>query len=96
MIGRTSAAYTHPDDVDRNADVVGRIKARETTSRLYEKRYVRPDGTVVHAEVSLSAVRDAAGHAVGAIAVVQDVTDRKLAEAATARDAMLLAHVRTR
>ena len=80
LVGHTSKAYTHPDDVDRNVDVIGRLKARSEPSSVYPKRYVRPDGTVVHAQVSITAVRDASGTPSGLVAVVEDVTRRTAVE----------------
>ena len=78
--GVTSQGFTHADDVGRNIDIVDRLRARQALSSIYEKRYLRPDGTVVHAQINLAAVRDAADNAVGIIAVVQDVTEQKRAE----------------
>ena len=80
LLGRTSREYTHADDIDRNVNILGRLKARKAESTVYEKRYVRPDGSVVVAQVSLSSVHDAAGNAVGVVAIVQDITARKRAE----------------
>ena len=80
LVGRTSHEYTHADDVGRNVDIVARLKAREAEDAVYEKRYVRPDGSAVVAQVSLSAIHGAAGDAVGVVAIVQDVTARKRAE----------------
>jgi len=78
--GVTSQGFTHADDVGRNLDIIGRLRARQALSSIYEKRYVRADGSVVHAQINLSAVRDAADNAVGIIAVVLDVTEQKRAE----------------
>ena len=84
LLGRDSRGYTHPDDVARNTDMVGLSRAAGPTGADYEKRYVRPDGRVVHARVNLSPVRDAAGAVAGLIAVVEDVSARREAEAALA------------
>jgi PAS domain S-box-containing protein len=80
LVGRDSSWFTYPEDVARNVDAVGRLKARQAPSSVWEKRYVRPDGAVVYAQANVSSVRDAAGTAVALIAIVQDVTERKRAE----------------
>lgn len=50
-----------------------------------ERIRVRKDGTVFHASLSLSAVRDSAGNITGCSAIVRDITDKKLAAAEIAR-----------
>jgi two-component system NtrC family sensor kinase len=47
-----------------------------------EKRYRRKDGAIVWAHQTLSLLRDAAGEPAFMIAMVEDITDRKLAEEA--------------
>jgi PAS domain S-box-containing protein len=81
LLGLTSGAFTHPDDVPQNLTILARLKTAGATSNDFEKRYLRKDGSVVHAQISVSAVRDAAGAPVGVIGIVQDVTDRHRAEA---------------
>jgi PAS domain S-box-containing protein len=80
ILGRTSMGYTHEGDVVANGGLLRAMKEGTAESLVFEKRYVRKDGGVVHAHVSASTVRDAAGAAAGIIVVVQDITDRKRAE----------------
>jgi PAS domain S-box-containing protein len=51
-------------------------------SDVYEKEYVRKDGSVFPAEVRAYAIRDTAGRHCGVWAVVRDITARKHAETA--------------
>jgi PAS domain S-box-containing protein len=70
---------SHPDDRGVNAATL----AAAAASGRYEaeKRYLRPDGTVVWVRASAAvAARDAAGGATRTVAVVQDITERKRAE----------------
>jgi PAS domain S-box-containing protein len=85
FIGRDSSAFTHPEDVTRNVDIIGQLKAQESSSSVYEKRYLRKDGAVAYAQVSISPVRDAKGTPVSLIAVVEDITERKRTDASLAR-----------
>jgi PAS domain S-box-containing protein len=50
-------------------------------SRTFETRYVRPGGTVVWVSVSVSRIRGAGVPGAAALAVVNEITDRKAAEA---------------
>ena len=52
----------------------------ESPSFTLEKRYVRKDGSLVWVELSVSLQRDAAGKPAYAIAMVQDISERKRLE----------------
>ncbi|WP_133501720.1 PAS domain S-box protein [Cognatilysobacter terrigena] len=75
------ADVTHPDDLARTLDVV--VHARDTghTARI-EKRCLRPDGSALWTETSLTPLRAAAGQPGNLLAVTIDLTERKAAEAA--------------
>lgn len=79
-IGLTNEAVTHPDDVA--ATVAALRTARAQGGSQVEKRYIRPDGSLVWVIVSLRALKDPAGVVEGYIAVVVDISDAKAAEAA--------------
>ena len=51
---------THPDDLDADLANVARLLAGETTSYAMQKRYVRPNGTIVWAALHVGLVCDAA------------------------------------
>ena len=51
-------------------------------SFVFEKRYMRPDGTAVWVRNVVSALRDGAGAIIGGLAVSIDITERHKAEAA--------------
>ena len=81
LAGLDCYAVTHPED-----DQVTRscIEALRNGAAHYsmDKRLLRPDGTVTWVASSVSAIRDDGGALLGAVAVLTDVTDRKLSEAA--------------
>ena len=67
---------THPDDVVDSVQFFERcVTAGESFTT--EKRYVRRDGSAVWVQVHVTPVRDASGTALGAIAVVDDISVRK-------------------
>ena len=86
----TYAAITHPDDLAADADAYRRLQAGEIASYRLEKRYLRKDGTPVWIDLSTSLVRDAAGRPLYGVGAVQDVSERKAAEA---RQELLLAEL---
>ena len=80
LVGRTSFDYTHPDDRARTAGIVGEALRRGGERSVVEKRYLRPDGKVVWARLSLSAAeRDGAGNALRLVGIIEDLTASKQA-----------------
>jgi PAS domain S-box-containing protein len=70
---------THAQDVPQHIALFKR--AVETGEPFeIEKRYVRPDGSVVWVHNSMTIVRDAAGRMRSALAAVLDITERKRLE----------------
>lgn len=76
---------THPDDWPRNRQSFDRFWRHGGSPYLIEKRFLRPDGTVVWVQNSVSAGRDAAGQIESCFAVCVDITERRAAEAALHR-----------
>lgn len=72
---------THPEDRERDFEIYQRAVRGEQDQWSIEKRYVRKSGAVIWVNVTASMIRDAAGRPLRSVAVIQDVTDRKLAEA---------------
>ena len=77
---------THPDDLHADFDHVRRLLAGEITSYSTEKRYFRKDGGLVWILLSVAVVRNGGGVPQHFVSVVQDITERKAAEAVLARD----------
>jgi PAS domain S-box-containing protein len=72
---------THPDDRPANVPKFERA-VRDGTPYSHEKRYVRPDGSIVWVNNSVSVIRRPSGEPYGVLAVSIDVTERRTAEAA--------------
>ena len=72
---------THPDDLAENVPLF-MAAVEGGPAFAFEKRYVRPDVTVVWVRNSVTAIRDAHGAFESILAVSVDITDRKAAEAA--------------
>jgi two-component system CheB/CheR fusion protein len=80
--GKTFLELTHPDDRESNVAAARHLMGGETNDYVVDKRYIRKDGQVIWVHVTGTVVRDSAGRAVHALAVVQDITDRRRAEEA--------------
>ena len=81
LAGQDFARYTHPDDVAANREGV-RMMVEERKPYVAEKRYIRRDGAVVYVLMGSTAVLDADGRPSMLFTQVQDITERKQAEAA--------------
>jgi diguanylate cyclase (GGDEF)-like protein/PAS domain S-box-containing protein len=79
LLEKTFQEITHPDDLDADVDQTKLLLAGEISDFKKEKRYVRPDGTVVWAALSVSLVRDVAGEPLHFVSHIEDVTERKRA-----------------
>lgn len=71
---------THPEDVDKSVKSYSEFIMGETDRYRFEKRYVRKDGAIVWADVSVSAYRDRYETYVLTVGVIVDITQRKKAE----------------
>jgi PAS domain S-box-containing protein len=81
LLTLTMQEITHPDDLPTNLIKFERA-VREGTPFAHEKRYVRPDGSVVWVNNSVSVIRRPSGEPYGVLAVSVDMTERRIAEAA--------------
>jgi len=75
-------AVTHEDDVGNDLANLYRLMQGETPTCQVEKRYVHRLGQIVWALNSVSLVRDSDNNPVHFIFQIQDITERKRAEAA--------------
>lgn len=81
LLQRTYRELTHPEDRERDAATVRSALDGNSSHWTSEKRYLRKDGETIWVEVTGTVVRNADGSAQHSVAVIQDVTARKLAEA---------------
>jgi PAS domain S-box-containing protein len=81
LLERSFAQITHPEHLLENLELYARLWRGEVPSFTTEKRYTRKDGSAVWGELTVSLQSDATGAPRYAIAVVEDVSDRKRLEA---------------
>ena len=80
LLESTFQDVTHPDDLDADLELAGRVLSGEIPSYQMEKRYFHKEGHVVWVILSVSLVRDAAEMPLYFVSQIEDVTARKLAE----------------
>ena len=89
IIGRTKeellelgwAKITHPDDMEKDMRNFRRLRAGEIKSYSMEKRYIKPDGSIVWVHMTVAPLIFAEDRLYNHICLVQDITARKAAEA---------------
>jgi PAS domain S-box-containing protein len=80
LLQKTYLDITHPEDFGVASGSFTALWQGKLASYAVEKRYVRKDGTPVWVELFISLQRDAAGSPDYAIAVIQDISERKRLE----------------
>ena len=81
MLRLTGRQISHPDDLDIINEQRPALHAGEIDAVRLEKRYLRKDGSVVWVKFSMTVERDADGKPLYEIAVYDDITAQREAEA---------------
>ncbi len=79
IVGSTSSAFTHPEDVELTTGAFNDLRASGSTISV-EKRYLRADGEVIWALTHGQTVKDAAGKSSYIVSHFIDITAIKHAE----------------
>jgi PAS domain S-box-containing protein len=79
MRGLTYRDIIHPEDLKESIHAFEDL-LREDRGSARDKRYLRPDGSVVWAHTGVSLILDDAGRPLSVIAVTTDLTDRRKVE----------------
>ncbi|HLO47788.1 MAG TPA: PAS domain S-box protein [Kamptonema sp.] len=82
MLALTFQDITHPEDLATDMVYKQELLSGVHSNYSIEKRWIAKNGAVVWGKMSLSVVRDRAGKACYLIATLEDISDRKQAEAA--------------
>jgi PAS domain S-box-containing protein len=79
LLGRRMQEITNPEDLDTNLELLKEALAGKNSFTI-EKRYVRPDGSDVWVNNSVTVLRNDAGAPIGILAVTVDRTEAKRSE----------------
>jgi len=85
LLSMTFQDITYPEDLDADMEHVRQLLEGQAHRYSMEKRYIRKDGSLVWANLSVSLLRDADGAPLYFISVVEDISARKQMEEALAR-----------
>jgi len=80
LLRKNWAELTHPDDLAADVADFNRVLAGEIDSYSRGKRFIRKDGKVIDATISVKCLRRADGSVDYFVALLQDITERKRAE----------------
>ncbi len=83
--GKHFSEVTHPDDVAAKQEMRQKLLKEEVGQVNLEQRYVRKTGEPVWCSTNISLLHDAAGRPASFLAMVQDIDERKKAEAERTR-----------
>jgi len=90
------AEITHPDDLDEDMENFRRLRSGEIKSYSMDKRYIKPDGSIVWVHMIVAPLNLPNDH-YNHICLVQDITERKAMEKALYESerskAVLLSHL---
>jgi two-component system sensor kinase FixL len=89
MVGQSLSLLLPPGRGDELAQILDRIRRGERLER-YQTERRRKDGKIIAVEMTVSPIRDSAGHIVGASKIARDITQtRRAADALAASEAQL-------
>lgn len=80
LLGKSWADVTHPLDVEGDRAAAAPMQAGEVEGFVRERRFVRRDGTALWCQASVSCVRGPRREVTSTFVIVQDVTERRVAQ----------------
>ena len=86
----TPLDMTHPDDRESCMKLLRRLDQGEIPVCRMEKRYFKKSGEIMWASLTASVIRDREGKPLHGLGMVEDITERRLAEQKVAEQAALL------
>jgi len=81
LVGRRFDEFTHPDDVAEATSLSNALRRRQIPSFQTRKRYIRSDGSIVWANIHVTAVAQGRNGDVYSFGIAEDITDFKTGEA---------------
>lgn len=90
MMQLTWRDVSHPEDLGADVALFQKSMTGELDSYTLDKRYLRKDGSIVHACIDVKAVRTSNGEVQYFVCTVADITARVMAEREVRRSAALL------
>ncbi|HKA19022.1 MAG TPA: PAS domain S-box protein [Blastocatellia bacterium] len=89
LTGKSWTEVTHPDDIAENVRLLDQTLLGETEGYSMEKRFIHRDGHIIYTDISAQCLRHSDRTVAYLVLIVQDITERKLAEEAKQRSEQL-------
>ncbi len=90
LLKKTWSEMTHPDDIDADEKEFNKILSGQIENYNLDKRYIRKDGTTIWTNLSVGCVREPNGNIKYSVAIIKDITDRKIIEKELQKQNLLL------
>ena len=90
LLGQTIDQITHPDDIPADTDLLAQLLQGTMPGIQTEKRYRRKDGSAIWTRATRSIIRSHGGEAVYFLAMIEDITSQRQAEAQLRENAAAL------
>lgn len=74
------AKITHPDDLEEDLKNYMKLQSGESKGYSIEKRYIKPDGSIVWVHMTVAPLHLSNGHKCNHICLIQDISKRKAIE----------------
>lgn len=81
MLQKNWEEMTHPDDLELNVRYFNRALAGEIEGYVMDKRFIRKNGEIIYTSISAQCLRNLDKSVNSFVVMVQDISDRKQAEA---------------
>ncbi len=82
LLETTFQDITHPEDLNKDLELMQKVLSKEIESYHIEKRYFHKNGSTIWVLLSVSLVRDEHNLPIHFVSQIQDITNRKYAESA--------------
>lgn len=80
LLNMTFRDFTHPDDINKENELIGKLLQGEIDSYRIETRYFHKKGNIIWVDLSIAVMKDDKGNFVLFIGMIKDITARKKAE----------------
>ena len=82
LLGKTFIEIGHPEDYQKNIQVAAALNRGEIQSYQIEIRQISATGEIVWVNVTATAIRDGEGKPIYSLRMIENITNRKISEAA--------------
>ena len=90
LLGKTFIDLVHPEDIEQNMQGALALERQEIRSYQVEKRLITGTGKIVWANVTATLIRDGEGKPIYNLGMIENITHRKISEAALQASAFQL------